>query len=115
MTNIQTIISDLERDVREQVPISPQRWVESAQQINILISSEHQKLFDLQQKVAQEKVAFIENGDSVAKATTKVEASDTFRKMNVQRAYISQLEEHIRLAKKMATLASDEMHNYGIS
>lgn len=112
MNSIQTIIDGLERDVREQVPISPQRWVESAQQINILISSEHQKLFDLQQQVAQAKVALIEAGDSVAKATTKVEALDIFRKANIQKAYITQLEEHIRLAKKMATLASDEMHGY---
>lgn len=108
---IDFILNVLRTYVEERHPIGPEMWVDGAQKLNTLISDEHRKLWDLQQKVAQQKVEFIEEGDSVAKAKAKIEASDEYRDMKIQEARIGQIEEMIRIAKIQARMASEEMGN----
>lgn len=106
------ILSTLKQWVETKTVVDAHTWVEASLKLNILISDEHDKLFKLEQEVAQMKVHYIEDGKSVAYAKTKVEATDLYRLMRIQRAKIEQIEEAIKIAKVQARLKDTEMRNY---
>ena len=106
-----TIINTLKSWVEAKQPIDAHTWVDAAQKLNVLIGDEHDKLFRLQQDVATIKVNFINGGDTVAKAKTKVESQEVYRLMQSQKAYIGQIEEMIRIAKLQARLKDNEYRN----
>lgn len=108
-----TILNWMQEKVENKEPLDAHRWVDAGLKLNVLISDEHDKLYHLEQKVAQDKVELLGNSDmSVAKANTLVEASNTYRDMRKQKARIEQIEEFIRLAKLQAKLKSNEYGNY---
>lgn len=113
MTQVTTdlILLTMKGWVEEKHPIDAHIWVDACQKLNVLIGDEHDKLFDLQQKVAQMKVTYIQEGDTVAKAKSKVEAEDVYRDMQKQKARIGQIEEFIRIAKLQARLKDNEYRN----
>lgn len=92
--------------------IGPAEWIEGAEKLNLQLSEERHKLFDLQQAVAKQRVALIENGKSVAHARTFIEASDEYKEMLKQKALIDETVEFIRLAKLHGKLASEELKGY---
>ena len=112
--SIQGILDFFEDSVRQRHPIAPGVWVDSASKLNVLLGDEHAKLYDLQQTVAKMKMILVESGDSAVKASIKVEASDEYKEMLLQKAYIGRVEEHIRLSKLQARMAHDEARGYGI-
>lgn len=107
-----TIITHLKSMVEQKIPVAPSMWVDAAMKLNILIGDEHDKLLDLEQQVARMKVAYLTDGDTVAKAKAKVEAEDIYKESRKQKAYIDQINEHIRIAKVQSRLKSDEMRGY---
>jgi hypothetical protein len=107
-----SIIDYFNNAVREKEMIGPHRWMEAALFLNSLIGEEHDKYFEAEQQCARFKAALISDGDSVASATAKLEAEDIYRTMRRQKAFISQVEEFVRLAKKQATLKDNEMLGY---
>lgn len=109
---IQTIISSLENWVKTKKVIDSHTWVDACQKMNVLVATEHDKLFELQQQVAILKVQYIEAGDTVAKSKVKVEASDLYKEACKQKAFIGRVEEMIRISKLQARLKDSEMRNY---
>jgi hypothetical protein len=107
-----TIVNYLKNAVETKQPLSPTVWADAAQKLIVLLGDEADILFDLQQKVAQKKVDYIEGGDSVAKAKVKVEATDEYREMSRQKAKIEHVEEMIRVAKLRARLSETEFKGY---
>lgn len=112
MITIDTILNQIKKWVQDKTPIAPNIWIDASAKLNILISEEHDKLFDLQQVIAKMKVAWIADGDTVAKAKSKVEAEDLYRDMCKQRAKIEMIEEMIRISKLQARMKNDEVRNY---
>ncbi len=110
--SIEYILEFLRFNVEEKNPLGPDIWLDAAQKLNALISDEHIKLYNLQQKVAKKKVEYIEAGDTVAKANVKVQASDEHRDARVLEARIGQIEEMIRIAKLQSRMAAGEMAGY---
>lgn len=108
MITCDIIIGYLQKQIEAKLPVSPHIWVESAEKMNILVSDESDKLYDLAQKVAQMKVEHITNKMSVSEAKARVEATDEYREMCKQKAKIERIFEHIRLAKIRARAAGDE-------
>ncbi len=109
-----TIIAWLQSQYEQKLPVSPSVFIDAAEKMNILISDEHKKLFNMQQKVAQMKVDLLSGSatakkPSVAEVKLRVEASDEFRAMCVQKAKIERIIEHIRLAKIHSRMASEEI------
>lgn len=98
--------------VKERLILSPQDWVEAAEYLNILIGEEHDKLFGLEQEVAQKKIEALKTSKSVAEAKLIVEGTDTYRAMRTQKGKIEQIQEFIRIAKLQARLKSDEIRGY---
>lgn len=108
LVTIDTIINWLKEQVEKKVPISPHLWVDAALKMTVLLGSEHDRLYDLQSWVAQEKVNYIDNNDSVAKANAKVQTGKNYNLMKKQEAKIGRIEEMIRVAKLQARLKDNE-------
>ena len=106
-----TILGTLKSWVETKHPIDAHTWTDACQKLNILIGDEHDKLFVLQQTVAQKKLMWMETGDSVAGAKLRVEATDEYYQMKKQEARIGQIEEAIRIAKIQARLKDNEYRN----
>ena len=106
-----SVLQWLEKQVRAKEIIDAHTWVEACQYLNISSGEEADRLFDLQQIVALLKVAFIEQGDSVAMAKVKVEGMDAYKEMLHQQAKIKRIEESIRIAKIQARLKDSEIRN----
>lgn len=109
---VDEVINYLKEQVKGGVILSPETWVRGAQILNILSTSETDKLFELQQVVAKKKLNYIENADySVSKAKAKVEATDEYKEMMKQKAKIDNITETIRLAKIQARMVNDGINN----
>lgn len=111
-TTVNLIINTMKGYVENKQPVSPDVWIESAAKLNLLIGDEHDKLFDLQQKVAQLKSEKILDGMPVSQAKILIEATDIYREAQKQKAIISQVEEFIRIAKIRARLLNEEFKGY---
>ena len=111
--SVDTILSVLQEKVSNKEVIDATTWIEAAELLNVLLGEETDKLFELQQKVAQEKVARIEETKaSVAQVKIQVESLDIFREMQKQKAKIERVIEFIRIAKIQSRLKSEEMRGY---
>lgn len=106
--SIQTIMSWLTNTVQEKKPISPQQFVEASAYLVILMGEEHAKLYDMEQKVAQIKLKYIELDKSVAEAKVRVETTEEYKEMKKQQAFIEQISEMVRLAKLLGRMKQDE-------
>ena len=111
MRTVDSILHTFDEWVKNKEVIAPHQWVEAAQYLNVLISDEHDILFELQKKVAELKLGFLEedNKANVSRAKLKVEATDEYLQMNKQKARIDKIIEFIRIAKLQARLKNDEL------
>lgn len=109
--NVQNILAWLTTQVKEKRFLDAHQWVDTAQKLNILLGEEHDKLFDLQQRVAEQKVLLIKSDKSVSEAKTTIEATDLYKEMSKQKALIGRVEEMIRIAKTQARLKDNEYRN----
>lgn len=107
--SIESIMQWMTSTVQNKETISPQRFVDAASYLTILIGDEHTKLYDLEQEVAKQKLELLQTSKSVAEAKVRVEALDVYKSMRKQQAYIVQITEIIRVAKLQARMAMDEM------
>lgn len=113
MITIDTIIDYLKECVESKTPVGPEVWLDGAQKMTALLGDEHDRLFDLQQQVAQAKVEQMEAGATAAKAKIFAEAMPEYAKMQRQRAKIERVQEMIRIAKIQARMKAEEMRSYG--
>ena len=109
---IDTIINYLTEQVENKQPVDAHTWVDAAQKLNMLLGNEHEKLFDLQQKISLMRVALLEIGDTPTRAKMKVESTDEYKQMQIQRAFILRIEEMIRISKVQARLHDEELKGY---
>jgi hypothetical protein len=112
LVSVKSIVEYLEGNIKKKIPMSPDLYVEAAAKLNVLLSDEHEKLFDLQQKVAQMKAEIVERGETSAKATILVEATDKYRELQSQKAFIGRIVEFIRISKLQARMKQDEFRGY---
>jgi hypothetical protein len=116
MRTAQSVIASFtDRTMKGEV-IAPEEWLMAAQMLTVLITEETNKLYELQSLVAKMKVDFMDvhhaavekpvKPMSSAEAKTRVEATVEYRDMKKQEAFIEQIWEIIRVAKKQAEIAS---------
>ncbi len=106
------ILGTLKEWVETKTPIDPNLWIEACSKLNVLKSDETAKLYELQQQKALYKTLLIENGDTVAKATAKTEASDVYKLWKMQEAKIDMIEEQIKISKIQARMGREEYKGY---
>ena len=91
--------------------IQPSYWVEAALKLLVLMGSESDKLYAMQQEVAQIRAEMLGESDAtVSGVKIKVEATDRYRMCRQQEALLGRIEEFIRLAKLQARLRQSEMN-----
>lgn len=110
MENLRTYDSVMEfvnYRMTNRLPIDVNQWLEVAQALNRFLEEEQNKLFLLEKQVAQEKMKFLELGESVSKVKVRLEASELTVDARKQKARVERAIELIRIAKKQATLTND--------
>lgn len=107
-----TILGTLKEWVENKTPIDPNTWLDAVVKLNVLKGDEMAKLYEYQQQKALYKTLLIENGDTVAKATAKTEASDVYKIYKIQEAKIDMIEEMIRIGKLQARMSNEERKGY---
>ena len=110
--SVDTIINYLQDAVEQKKVISPETYLDAAQKLNMLLGAEHDALFFLQRLIAENKVKFIESGDSVSKAKLKAEASEEYHQSQRQKAKIERVEEFIRISKLQSRMKMEEFKGY---
>lgn len=103
-----TIIDWLKDAVEHKRIVDAHTWIDAAQKLTVLLGDEHDMLFNLEQKVAQQRVKLITDGFPVSKAKAFLEETDIYRATRTQKARISRIEEMIRVAKIQARLKDNE-------
>lgn len=102
------ILATLQKWVEEKHPIGAETWLDACSKLNILLGDERAILYGLQQDIAKLRVVHMENGDTGIMAKAKVESSDAYRNMQLQKGKIDDIIEQIRISKLQARLGSDE-------
>lgn len=112
MENLVTADSIMEwftEQIAQKNPIDPNLFLEGALKLSVLLQSEQETLFMMEQVVARMKESLIQSGKTVAYAKTVIEATDEYRKCRVQKAKIERAIEFIRISKQYSRTASDLM------
>lgn len=97
-----TILSFLKDAVESKRVLNPEIWLDAAYKLAILAGDENDKLFNLQQEVAQMRSGLIMEGKSVAEARVRVEATDKYVEAQKQKAKVELIKELVRIAKIQA-------------
>ena len=109
LITIDTITNWLLMQVQTKQPIHASTWLDAAQKIVVLLQTEQEKLFDLEQDIAVRGNVLLEAGESVAKAKSKVEELEVYKNARKQKAKIDRAIELIRVSKLQSRMASDVM------
>lgn len=110
---VDSILAVLHKWSGEKHPIDAHTWLEASAKLIVLISDEQNKLFLIEQKLAEKKLLFMkEFGDSVAKAKVKIEALDEYVESRKLEAKIEQVTELVRISKLQARLSDNGQKNY---
>lgn len=110
--SIESIMTWLTEQVQSKQIISPQQYVEAAAYLNILKGEEDSKLIQLKSDVAKMRQDLLPRSKSVAEVKLIIEASDKYREMKLQEAYLERIEETIKISKLYARLKNDEVKHY---
>ena len=100
-----TILNSIKEMVASKRQLNPDIWIDAAFKLNVLIGDENDILLVRQQEVAQKRLDFLTQGDTVSAAKLKVEATDEYREMHRQKMKVAQIEEFIRISKIQARAA----------
>jgi hypothetical protein len=111
-TTIDSIMHYFQKLVLERKPQPPEEWMRAAMSINVLKGVEYDELAELEMQCNKfEMDQIVEHDLTSARAKTFLRASELYKRYNQKRARVNQIEEFIRLAKKNATLITDQMKN----
>lgn len=113
MEAINNIIGVLTKWTEEKQPINPELWIDSAMKLNVLKEDAlNGKIIALQSSLAQKRYNLLLEGKTAAFARIAVEADPEYSEYKILEARVKFIEEHIRLAKKRATMASDDYNSH---
>ena len=107
-TTSESILEFLKKKIELKEQLNPELWLEAASRLVVLLGDEESKLYDLQQKVAQLKIMFLDSQEkhNVSEAKARIEASEEYKEFKKQQAKVGQIEEFIRVSKLRAKISS---------
>ena len=108
---VDTIIAGLKETVEKKEIVHPSWWIEAAEMLNLLLGEDQDRLFGLQQEIAQQRYEILKSQTkrNVSEVNLIVESTDKFKEMRILEAKIKRIQEQIKIAKVHARLASDEL------
>lgn len=105
-------IERLQDWVRDGLPIAPGLWIDEAMRLLAFYGTESDRLVDME--IVKNRVKWdykTDNDCSDAQAESYVRTTDEYSAWRKQEQTVKQLDEYIKLAKKRATLASEELRS----
>ena len=108
-TTIDTILTWFEEQITNRSAISPARYMDGAQKINVLKQNLDEDIVDLQMQVNRTIEAYVTEGMTHAFAKAKAQATDAYGDLLKLKAKKERAEEFIRLAKVQARLQYEDM------
>lgn len=102
------ILDEMQERVENKIPVDPSWWIDASSKLMVLIGDEHDKYYELEEFINKKKAEYLRDGESAPRATILVEALPEHRLMRRQKAYIEQIVEFVRLAKKRSSLGNEE-------
>lgn len=109
LVTVEKITGWLVEQVQHKNPIGPETWLDAAQKIVVLLQSEQESLFNMEQEVAKLRNILLESGKSVAYAKSRIEETEEYKKARIQKAKIEGALELVRISKLQSRMASDVM------
>lgn len=109
---IDTILDWMTKAVAAGHSIPPDKFVDAAYKLTVLLGPEQDKLFEMQSEIAQFRSALLEQSKSVAAARLLVEAMPVYTSMLKQKAKIERVLEFVRIAKIQSKLRLEEYKSY---
>jgi hypothetical protein len=107
-----SILTTLKEMVEERKPMHPSWWLEAAQDLNLLMEADQDKLFTLEQELAVMRSSLVIQGESVASAKIQVEANPKYLQKRKLEAKIKRIQEMVMIAKKQATMKDNQFNSY---
>ncbi len=110
---IDDILKVLQEWAENKVPVDPGAYLEAAMKIMSLVGNETDRLFELEQQIAEFKSGLMETENmTAAKAKIKAEASPIFTEARKLKAKIDRVYEMVRLAKVRARMGAEEFKSH---
>lgn len=106
---IDSILDWFEEQVINRNPLSPARYMDGAQKINVLKQDLDEEIVDLQMQVNKTIEAHLDEGMTSSFAKAKAQATDVYGDLLRLKAKKERAEEFIRLAKVQARLQYEDM------
>ncbi len=108
---VDTILAKLTEWVESKTPIDPSTWVDAAQKLTLLSGDEADRLYELEQKLANMRVELLTAGMNATQAKMHIEADPIYLEARKLKAKIGRIEELARISKLRGRMASEEMRN----
>lgn len=106
---IDSILDWFEEQVANRSALSPARYMDGAQKINVLKQNLDEDIVDLQMQVNRTIEAYLSEGMTHAFAKAKAQATDAYGDLLKLKSKKERCEEFIRLAKVQARLQYEDM------
>tara|TARA_R110000868_G_scaffold160342_1_gene389806 strand:+ start:7939 stop:8286 length:348 start_codon:yes stop_codon:yes gene_type:complete len=103
-----SIMDKLEQLAQERGHLDAFVWLEGAVKLSALLQTEEEGLVEVEHALIKMKAELIEGGRPANQAKLMVEADDRYLWVMKQRAFIKRCDSIIQLAKKHATISSDQ-------
>lgn len=109
---INNIIGVLTKWTEDKVPVNPEAWIDAGLKLNVLKEDTLiAPIIALQSSLAQKRYNLLQEGKTSAYAKTAVEADPEYAELKKLEATCKFIEEHIRLTKVRARLATDDYNS----
>lgn len=105
MNNLKTakdVMTHFLRETAQGRVFTAQEWLQAAGMLSVLQGEEQAKLIDSLSKLNLTKVQMVEKYGTASKAKIYIESTPEWAECEKQKAFISQIVEFIRVAKKQA-------------
>ena len=111
LTTADSIMIWFTEQVAKKNPIDPHVWLDGALRLSVMLQTEQEKLFVMEQLIANMRKEHIEKGESVSHAKAIVEASHEYLSTRIQKAKVDRAIEFIKTSKLYARTSSELMRN----
>lgn len=112
MEALDKLLKDTEENVASGLNLDHTQWLDNAFKLNSMVYSLNDELYTLEHELAEKKAEMFSDIDmTAAKAKIFIESDPRYKQVNLLRGKRKQIEENIRLAKKMSDAKKFEYDN----
>tara|TARA_R110000868_G_scaffold400521_1_gene675109 strand:- start:13 stop:375 length:363 start_codon:yes stop_codon:yes gene_type:complete len=106
--NAYSVMQGLEELAKERGVLDWHMWLTGATKLTALLQNEEDELAEMEHRLIKMKASLIEEGRPANQAKLLVESHPSFLEVMKKRAFIKRCDETIKIAKKFATISSDQ-------